>query len=882
MALGRKIVQGLRSLLHRRDADRDLDDEVRHYLQEAEDELVAAGATREEARRAVRLRHGDALAAREDLRTYGWEGWVETLFSDLRLAERSLRRSPAFTTVVVLTLGVGVGAATAIFSAVRPVLLEPLAYPHAERILEMSDRGEEGTLLPTTFGTYLEIARRNRVFDALAVFKPWQPTLTGDAEPERLEAQSVSAAYFEVLGIGPAIGPGFDPEADRPGGAHLVILSDRLWRARFAGDVQVVGRTIRLDGEAYTVVGVMPATFENVTAPRARAWTLLQYDPLPSGYDTREWGHHLSMIGRVRYGVSLADARRSLDAIAGQTIAAFPRPGWASLDLGLSVRRLRDATTAGARPTMLLFVGAVTLLVVVTCANLTLLLLARGARRRSEFAMRVALGAERGRLVRYLLTESLLLAGAGGLMGVALARVGLWALLASSPPSLPRLDAIGLDGTALAFAVGLTTVVGVIFGLAPGLHRASARPDAIREAGRGFARRSRSTRLALVVTEVALATVLLVGAGLILRSTQRLFALPLGFDATRLAVVQVYGTGLEHGDAVTHRFFDQALDAVRAVPGVVSAAETSQLPLSGDLDVYGVTLEDRAGVEGANGSAYRYAVSPGYLETMGTTVRRGRALTDGDDDDGAPPVAVVSERLARRLFQDGDPIGRPLQLGPPRPEAYRIVGVVDDVKQRSLEGEDDEAVYVTSHQWHWADRIRWIVVRAEGDPMALVPAIRRAVWSVDPDQPVVRARSMEGVVSLSEARRRFVLLVITAFASAAMALAVIGLYGVMSGMVLERLPEMGVRTALGATRESIVGLVVRRGVGLAVAGVGLGLAGAMAASAMLTTLLFGVSRLDPITYASVTGLLVVAAAIACAVPAVRAARVDPVKTLKAD
>lgn len=881
MGMLRRIALGLRALLRRSDAERDLADEVRHYMQEAEAELIAAGATREEARRAVRLRHGDELTAREDVRGYGWEGWLDTLLSDLRLSARSLRRSPGFASVAVLSLGVGVGAATAIFSAVRPVLFQPLPYPRAERIVTVEERSAEGVLLPATFGTFVEVDRRSRTFTALAVFKPWQPTLTGDAEPERLEAQSVSAAYFDVLGVSPAFGPGLDAGEDRPGGARQVLLSDRLWRARFGGDTEVVGRTIRLDGEPYTVVGVMPPAFENVTAPHARAWTLLRYDRRLPGFDTREWGHHLSMIGRLRGDVSLADARVALQDVAARPIAELHRPAWADLHNGFSVRRLRDATTADARPTMLLFVGAVALLVVVTCANLTLLMLARGTRRRSEFAMRVALGAGRGRLARYLVTESLVLAAAGLVLGLILARAGLSALLASSPPSLPRLDAIHLDGTALVFAVGLTVVVGVILGLAPGLHRSEGRPQAVRGAGKGSGRRSRATRRALVITEVALAMVLLVGAGLVLRSTRQLFAQPLGFDPAGVAVVQVYATGMEPGDAVAHRFFDQALEAVRSVPGVLSAAETSQLPLSGDQDVYGVTLGGSAGADGADGSAYRYAVSPGYLATMGVRVRRGRTL-EREDGEGAPPVALVSAGLAERLFQAGDPVGRTLQLGPSQPEPYRIVGVVDDVKQASLESEQTDAVYVTAHQWHWADRVRWIVVRTEGDPVALLLAVRRAVWSVDGDRPVVRARSMQAVVAGSEARRRFVLLVIGAFGAAATALAVIGLYGVMAGMVAERLPEMGVRAALGASRERIVGLVVSQGLVLAGVGVAIGLLGATTASAMLDTLLFRVSRLDPLTYVTVAVVLLGAAAAACSLPAWRAARVDPVRTLGAE
>lgn len=877
----RKLVHGLRALLHRGDADRELEDEVGHYLAEAEAELVARGASPEEARREVRLRYGDGLAAREDVRGYGWDGWMETLLADLRLSARSLRRSPGFGVVVILTLGLGVGAATAIFSAVRPVLFEPLAYPHAERIYAMAYRTGDGTGIPSTFQNYVEVARRNRVFASLTVFKPWQPTLTGGEEPVRLEGQSVTAGYFDVLGVAPARGPGFDAAADRPDGPREVVLSDGFWRRRFQADPSVVGGSVRLDGDVYTVVGVMPRDFENVTAPSADVWTLLQYDPLVTSFDSREWGHHLEMLGRVRPGVDAAAVDAELEAIARAPLPELTRPPWAAMDHGFLIRSLRDSATADARPTMLVFLGAVTLLMVVTCANLTLLLLARGARRRGEFALRAALGAGTGRLARYLLTENLLLAGLGGTLGVVLAWAGLSTLLALSPATLPRVGAIRVDGVALAFALGITTLVGVVFGLAPGLHRAGDRPQALREAGRGTARRSRATRRALVVTEVAMAVVLLVGAGLVLRSTRRLFALPTGFDPAHVAVVQIYGTGLAHGDAVTHRFFDQALEAVRDVPGVTSAVETSLLPLGGARDSYGVTLADGSGVDGANGAAYRYAVSPGYFETMGIHLLQGRAL-DRDDVAGAPPAAVVSESLARRLFQDRDAVGQRIQFGAEGLDPYTIVGVVNDVKQTSLDGTDTDAVYVTPHQWHWADRVRWLVVRSEGDPLALVPAVQRAVWSVDGDQPVVRAQSMEAVVARSEAQRRFVLMVVSVFGLAATTLAVIGLYGVLAGMVTERLPEMGVRAALGASRERIVGMVVRQGLALTVTGVGLGLVAAAAASALLATFLFDVSRVDPLTYLAVVALLVVCAGAASALPAVRAARVDPVRSLKAD
>lgn len=881
----RTIEYGVRALFRRGTAERDLADEVQHFMEEAEADLIAQGVAPREARRAVRLRYGDPLTAREDVRTSGWEGWVETLAADIRLSGRNLRRNPGFTAVVVLTLALGVGSATAIFSVVRPVLFEPLGYPDPDRVLAIGSRGDDGTPVQSAYGTFLELAQRSQTFQSLAALKSWQPTLTGLSEPQRLEGQSVTAGYFDVLGVRPILGAGFDAAADLPGGPRAVVLSDAFWRDRFGADRDVVGRALRLDGEPYVVVGIMPSTFENVTAPGAQLWTLLQYDPVPASFETREWGHHLDVVGRIRRGTTLEGARGELNDIAQRAVTDFPRPDWASLVQGLSVRPLRDATVAEARPTMLAVLGAVALLLMVTCANITLLLLARGARRRDEFALRAALGAGRGRLARYLVTESLMLSVVGGALGLVVADAGVSALLALSPASLPRLNAVGIDGMALAFALGLTTLVGVVFGLVPGLHRSSGQPRSLRGSGRGVVRRSRAARRVLVTAEVATAMVLLVGSGLILRSTLHLFSLPLGFQPAQRMVVQVYGTGLERGDAVTHRFFDDALDAVRALPGVVSAAETSQLPLSGEADVYGVFLAD--GTEAAeavgqgDGPVYRYAVTPGYLGSMGVRVRQGRGLGDGDDA-SAPPVVVVSHSLASRLFGDGSPIGRTLRVGPPRPDPYTVVGVVDDVKQTSLASEATDAVYIASHQWPWADRVRWMVVETAGDPISLAPAIRQAVWSVDPNQPVVRAQPLSAVVTRSEARRRFVLMILSAFAAAAAALATIGLYGLVAGMVTERLPEMGVRAALGAPRKRLVALVVGQGMALTAAGLVLGGVASVVATRALATFLFGVSTVDPLTYLGVAALLVVGSVVACSVPAVRASRVDPVRTLNAE
>jgi len=881
MRLWRGFAHGLRSLLRPDEADRDVADEIRHYLAEAEAELVAGGASVQEARRAARLRYGDGLSARDAVRGYGWEITVEALLADIRFAGRRLRRRPGFTAVALLTLGLGIGSSTAIFSAVSPVLFQPLSYPEADRMVAVSDRQDDGAPVAVTFGTFRELSERSRAFDGLSVLKPWQPALAGGPEPERLDGQQVSAGYFGTLGVPPALGRGFEASADRPGGPKVVVLSDGLWRRRFGSDPAIVGREVRLSDELHVVLGVMPAGFENVTGPGAEVWSLLQYDASLPTLDGREWGHHLDLIGRLRAGVDIGAARSELDGIARLPIGEFVRPVWASLERGLLLRPLRAAATAETRPTMLAIAGAGILLLAIACVNVTILLLASGAQREGELAVRATLGAGRPRLARQLLTESLLLAGLGGAIGIVVARVGVDVLVALSPPGLPRVDSIGIDGMALGFALGVTTVVGILVGLGPALTRPRGElHDSACGAGRSPTGRHRSARRSLVVTEVALAVVLLIAAGLVLRSIQRLFAIPPGFDPARVVVLQVHTTGFED-DAATERFFDRALDAVRQTPGVRSAALTNQLPLSGDESVFGVNPEEDDSSEGEGGGAYRHTVSPGYFETMGIRLASGRGL-DERDVAGAAPVVVVSEALARRLFAGRDPIGRRVHVGRTDLPAHTVVGVVSDTRHVSLEAEPAEAVYVTPAQWYFADVVRWLVVRAEGDAGALVPALRQAVWSVDGNQPIVRTQTMDALVQRSEARRRFVLIVLESFALVALMLAGVGLYGVLSGSVTERMPEIGLRAALGASRTSILGLVVRQGMTVTAIGVAIGLAGAAAASRALVALLFGVSRLDAVTYLAVVALLGSVAALACWIPAARAARADPLATLRAE
>jgi predicted permease len=805
----------------------------------------------------------------------------DEMFQDLQFGIRMLLKKPAFTLIAIVTLGLGVGASTAIFSVVNPILFEPLPYPQSGKVMMIWDRGTESTRLDVTFGTYREVAERSQSFDALAVIKPWQPTLTNETEPERLDGQSVSASYFRVLGMLPALGQNFDSGDDRMNGARVVVLSDGLWRRRFGGDSAIIGRQITLNDNLYTVIAVMPSDFENVLAPTSDLWTLLQYDSsLP--LEGREWGHHLQMVGRLRQGVGTDQARRDLDQIAQSPMPEFSRAPWAALKNGLTVNSLQDDITRDVKPVLLIILGAVLLVLVVACVNVTNLLLARGAQRRGEFSLRAALGAGRTRMLRQLLTESLLLAVFGGAVGMLVAKFGIQALIALSPPSLPRANAIGLDVSVFAFGLGLTTLIGLAVGLIPAfqashidLHN-SLQQSSQRTVGSHYL-----TRRTLVVAEVALALVLLVSAGLMLRSVQRLFSVNPGFEASHLLTMQVQTSSRRFDDQqTTKRFFEQALEAVRQVPGVTMAAFTSQLPLSGDFEEYGVHFESSPiNNPEEDGDALRYAVSPGYIETMGIPLRRGRLL-DARDTAGAPVAVLINESFAKRKFPGQDPLGERLHLGRTDLPWYTIVGIVGDVKQRSLAVEQADAVYIANAQWYAADPALSLVVRAEGDARVLTPAIRKAIWSVDKDQPIVRVTTMDKLVTASAAERWFTLILFEAFGLVALVLAAIGIYGVLAGSVTERTREMGVRMALGAQRHEVLGLVLRQGVNLTIIGIGIGLVAAWATTRLLTKLLYSVSATDPLTFAGVALLLMVVALFACYLPARRATKVDPLVALR--
>ncbi|HWM71019.1 MAG TPA: ABC transporter permease [Steroidobacteraceae bacterium] len=885
MTFWSRIRSWLDATLRRSRLESEMDAEVRFHLEAYAQDLVSGGVPRQEAMRRARIEFGGIERVKEEGREARGVNLVESLLQDLRYGASNMMRTPGFTAITVLTLALGIGATTAIFSAVNPILFQSLPYPDSGQIMMISDVRGDGSRLDVTFHTYREVLERSRSFEAVAVTKPWRPTLTSTTQPERLDGQRVSATYFRTLGISPALGRDFDLSDDQLNGPRVVILSDVLWKRRFAGDRTIVGRQVKLDDNLYTVIGVLPTAFENVLAPLAQLWSPLQYDTRNiTSLQTREWGHHLRMVGRLRSGLGSEQLRRELDTIARNPVREFPRPAWASLELGLTADSLQHDVTENVRPALLAVLGAVLLVLIIACVNVTNLLLARGVRRRGEFALRAALGAGRRRLVQQLLTESLLLALMGGVVGLAVAQLGVRVLVALSPSELPRVGAIGVNGAVLAFALCVTTLIGLVVGLIPALRASRNEPQiGLQESSQRTAGGHQWARRALVVAEVALALVVLVSAGLLLRSLDHLFAIAPGLDPSHVLTMQMQASGRRFDDdSARYRFFAQALQAVRRVPGVKTAAFTSQLPLSGDLDGYGIQFEDDNSPNG-DYAGFRYAVTPGYFETMGIPLRRGRLLDEHDMAD-SPVAVLISESLATRKFPGRDPLGQRVRMGPDigrldRPW-YTIVGVVGDVKQVSLAASDSDALYITTTHWSDVDNVQSLVVRARGDAGGLAPAVRNAIWSVDKDQPVVHVATMDDLLASTAAERRFALTLFEAFALVALILAAAGIYGVLSGSVAERTREIGVRLALGASREGILALVVREGMTLTVLGVSIGLVGAAAASQAIAAMLFGISPFDSVTYLGVIVLLAGVAVIACGIPAWRAMKVDPIVALR--
>jgi putative ABC transport system permease protein len=815
---------------------------------------------------------------------------MRILFQDLRYGLRLLARSPGFTAIALLTLTLGIGATAAIFSVVEAVLLRALPYRDPQRLVSVfEDSSATGFPRNTPApGNYADWKAQTGIFEdaaAAAEYGRWHVfNLTGDTgaganDPEKLEGATVTRNLFSVLGAKPVLGRVFLPEEDRPGGPRVVLINHGLWQRRFAGDPAIVGRAIVLNGERYTVVGVMPANFA-YPSTHADIWTPMAFT---TEQLTERGSHYLEVVARLRPGVTLAQANAGLDVLCKRSARAHPGTNG-------QVRRffaepLQDTYTQGARTGLIVLMAAVGFILLIACANIANLLLARATGRHREMAVRTALGAARTRIVRQILTESLLLAAGGGLFGMLLADWCFNFLKNLIPVDLSRTVSLSLDPGVLAFTVAISLATSFLFGLAPSMH--ASRIDlnaALKAAGRGNTGAGRGMlRNSLVVGEVALSLILLVGSGLLLESFARLRGLDPGFRVDHVLTVRVDASITRYGDFTKRsQFFARVLERVRALPGVQSAGLTSALPLTWDGGTNGFVIADSARRPDAGWDANNRVVSPGYFETMRIPLRRGRLFEEGDGKD-APPVAIVNETMARKFWPNQDPLGKRFKLGEPGDSTpwLRIAGIVGDVRQMHLSDPPRQEMYFP----YWQAKDNWmvprdLVIRSSGDPLALVNAVRQAIWSVDKDQPVSSAMALGGVLSRELAPRRIQTATMGAFALLALILACIGVYGVLSYLVTQRTREIGVRVALGASASDIFRGVAGHGLTLAGLGICAGLAGALALSRLLNSLLFGVTAGDPLTYAGATATFALVALLACYFPARRAARVDPMITLR--
>ena len=867
---------------------REVDEELRFHLEMKTKELIDAGLPFDQAVRQAHTQFGDIEFTRRYMNktdrlrmsTERRAEWTDEFRQDLHFSIRQLRRARGFTAIALTTLALGIGANTAIFSVVRGVLLRELPYAEPTRLLRVFSTldGYQRSVSPADFNDW---RTQTKAFPALAASFESTVNLTGSGPAERFSQARISANMFQLLGVRPALGRAFVPGEDAENAPRVVILSDGFWRRRFGADPAVIGKQIVLDGFATEVVGVAPPEMRYPSPVDMWLTTRFTQRELSDASRGARW---IDVIGRLAPGVTEAQARSDLGAIARRLELQDPRH-----NAGYSTRvvPMRDEMVGRVRTPLIILLTAVGFVLLIACANVASLMLGRTAAREAELAVRTALGAGRGRLVRQLLTESMCLAAIGGVLGLALAFWGTRLLLALAPNDIPRLYDVRVDVSVVAFTLGATALAALVFGAVPAWQAQVGKvASTLREGNRGSRTRPGSARVraALVVSEITLALMLLAGAGLLLKSFGRLRDVDPGFDPARVSTFTVTLSPVKYGTLDQQRAFGAALlDRVRQLPGVDSAGLTFGLPLSGASFTLSFDVAGRpAPAPNAEPSAQVRVASGGYFGAMGIPLKRGRMFTAADRN-GAPRVLVISEETARRFFAGETPIGKQISFGWTRDGdrlAGEIVGVVGDVKQRSLSGDRVPHAYVAFEQWP-LDEIT-VVMRSRAEPAAALRAARGIVASLDRDLPVYDAVTLDHMVSRSLGQPRFYLILLAVFAALAVVLAAVGTYGVMAYTVQQRTREIGIRIALGASTDHVVAMVVRRGVALAVAGVVLGTAGAWAVTRVLRQLLYGVSERDPVTFVGVAILLGVVAVLASWVPARRAARVDPLAAMRAE
>jgi putative ABC transport system permease protein len=806
-----------------------------------------------------------------------------------------LLKRPGFTIIAVLTLALGIGANTAIFSVVNAVVLRPLPYAAPDRLVmiwETMPGNDKRWVAP---GNFVDWQKQNQSFEQIAAYANTSLTnlnLTGATEPEKLTGVAVTMNIFSTLGVEAALGRTFLPEDEQREGGRVVVLSDGLWQRRFGADPNILGQAITLDDKSYIVIGVMPQGFRfpvqsEIWIPGGRGSavppSLMAQFP-DSDLSIERDVHIYSVVGRLKPSVTLAQAQAEMTTISGRLSEAYPDT---NSGLGVNTIPLHQQIVGGVSSILYILLGAVAFVLLIACTNVANLLLAHATQRERELAIRLALGAGRFRLIRQMLTESLLLSLTGGALGLLIAMWGVDLFIGLSPGDIPRLNEVGVDGRLLGFTLFISLLTGIGFGLLPALQATRLDPqNALKEGGSKATEglRRRGARNLLVVAEIALAQVLLIGAGLLIMSFVRLQAVDPGFNPSNLLTARVSLSVAKYSDrAKKMAFYDQVLERLRAIPGARSAALVMNLPLSGSNMNRGFQVEGRPEPKPDENISVDYQViSPGYFSTMEIPLLRGRAFTDADNE-GAPRVAIVNEVMARKYFPGEDPLGKRIAFGDTsKEESWRtIVGIAGDVRHASV----DEPPFPGAYTPYRQDRESWarmgLLVRAEeGDASNLATALRKEVMAVDPQQAVSNVQTMEQLMAASITRPRFVMLLLGLLSAIALALSAVGIYGLMAYSIIERTHEIGIRMALGAQARDVLRMVVAQGLKLIVTGLLIGVIGALLLTRLMKSLLFGVSAVDPVTFCAVSVLLTVVALLACYIPARRATRVDPMEALR--
>jgi len=864
-------------------------EELAQHLEDRYEELLMDGATEEQACRAVlvELCEGDSLArelglvepeaAREPLVPGGRRAsMIGDQWQDIRYSVRMLRKNPGFTLVAVLTLALGIGANTAIFSVINSVLLKPLPYRDAEAIMTVwqysTSLAIQEDVSPANFLDYKE---QNHVFEEMAAIEPYSHDLLGAGEPEAISSWLVSEDFFRLSGMSALHGRTLLPEDFQKGSDRVVVLSHGLWQRRFGSDPNITGQKIVLDGEQFLIAGVMPPEFQ--LSPGKEMWA----PRVTSETDRRRRGStYLKVLARLKPGVTIEQARDDMKRIASGLAEQYPQT---NAEMSASVVPLAEQMVGHLRPALLVLFGAVGFVLLIACANVANLLLVRGAEREQEFAIRAALGADRARLMRQLGTEGMILTLLGGTSGVLLAGWAVGVIRALSPGNYPRFDQVAIDGRVLGFAVGVSALTALIFGLFPALQ--FSRPDlnrSLKEGGRtGSASLARHRlRSLLVVSEIAVALMLLAGAGLLIRSFVSLSRVDPGFRADKVLLLEVHAWSKHRTPQQRKAFFEQTIEKIAALPGVQAAGAVSALPFheNGIEMNIGFTPEGRAAPQpGQEPSAYMTVVTPDYFRALGIPLLQGRAFSRFDNQDSTP-IALVNEKMARLHWPNEDPVGKKMTVRYGQPTLREIVGVVGDVRHAGLDADPQPEFFIPHAQSPTGSMT--YVVRTDAEPSMILPNIKEQVWSLDKDLPFNTAGTVEQLVTDSLGERQFYLILLGSFAAIALALAALGIYGLMSFSTSRRTHEIGIRMALGATPEDIVKMLVRQGATLAAIGVALGIAGAVALMRFLESMLYGVSATDPVTFCGAALLLGVVTLLACYIPARRATGIGPLAALR--